>query len=168
MEVDAVTTSTGGRGRRRDEDETVFEGSWVWIALPVGILALIAALWFLVIAPAGSPPPRAAATPAATATISQPTVTPMVIAAPTEAPTPTAPAAVGLGARVEVAGTGVSQLRVRQLPGTDTVTVRIVPDGSQFVVIGGPEEIGGYTWWKVDDQSGTAGWVAAEFLKLAP
>jgi hypothetical protein len=59
-------------------------------------------------------------------------------------------------------------LRVRQLPGTDTVTVQIVPDGTKFVIVGGPEEAGGYTWWKVDDQAGTVGWAAGQFLKLAP
>ena len=162
-----MVSSTGGQRRQRDEDQGALEGNWVWIALPVGILALIAALWFLVIAPAGSPPPRATATPAVTVT-PWPTVTPMIIAAPTEAPTPTQATTVGVGAKVEVAGTGVSQLRVRQLPGTDSLTVKIVPDGTRFVVVGGPEQVGGYTWWKVDDQSGTVGWVAGQFLKLAP
>ena len=162
-----MVSSTGGRRRKRDEDQGVLEGSWVWIALPVGILALIAALWFLVIAPAGSPPPRATSTPTVTAT-PWPTVTPMVIAAPTEAPTPAQPTSIGVGAKVEVAETGIAQLRVRQLPGTDTLTVKIVPDGTQFVIVGGPEQVSGYTWWKVDDQAGTVGWVAGQFLKLAP
>jgi hypothetical protein len=149
----------------------VFEGSWIWIALPVGILALIAALWFLVIAPAGSAPPRVTVTPAPVAT-EWPTVTPMVVTVPTDEPTPeatpTTPATIGIGARVEVSGTGVSQLRVRQLPGLDTATLRIVPDGTQLVVVGGPEEAAGFTWWKVDDQAGTVGWAAGQFLKLAP
>ncbi|MDI7274415.1 MAG: SH3 domain-containing protein [Anaerolineae bacterium] len=139
----------------------------------MGILVLIAALWFLVIAPAGSPPPSITVTPMSTAT-PWPTVTPMVISQPTQAlapevtPTVAQPGTVAVGARVVVAGTGVAQLRVRQAPGVDTVTVKVVPDGTQFVVIGGPEQASGYTWWKVEDQAGTVGWVAGNYLTLAP
>lgn len=163
-------TSGAGR-RRRDEQTGTLDGSWVWIALPVGILLLIAALWFLVIAPAGSAPPRVTVTPPSPTT-AWPTVTPMVITVPTEGPgeSPTAsePAPVAVGARVEVTGTGANMLRVRQLPGTDTVTIKIVGDGTRFVVIGGPEEAAGFVWWKVDDQAGTVGWVAGQFLKPTP
>lgn len=172
--------SSSGLSGRPGNTGGSLEGTWLWIALPVGVLGLIAALWFLVIAPAGSPPPRATATPARTATLG-PTVTLAAIAAPTlpatttAAPTvtptvaPTAqPTTIGLGARVEVTGTGASQLRVRQAAGTSAATLKVVPDGTRFVVVGGPEQANGYTWWKVDDQAGTVGWVAGQFLKLAP
>jgi hypothetical protein len=151
----------------------MLDGSLIWIALPVGILILIAALWFLVIAPAGSAPPREILTPASAPT-AWPTVTPMLIEVPTQAPAesptiaPAQPSTVSVGARVEVVDTGANMLRVRQLPGTSTVTVQIVPDGTKLVIIGGPEEADGYTWWKVDDQAGTVGWAAGQFLKLAP
>jgi len=96
----------------------------------------------------------------------------MVIAVPTQAPAPEPTAAqstaVGVGARVEVTGTGAANLRVRQVPGIDAVSLRFVPDGTRFVVIAGPENASGYTWWKVDDQAGTVGWVAGQFLRLAP
>lgn len=144
----------------------------MWIALPVGILVLIAALWFLIIAPAGSPPPKVTVTPMGTSTL-WPTVTPMLIVEPTQTPSAeaapvTQPRSIEVGARVVVGGTGEAQLRIRQAPGTDTVTVKVVPDGTQLVVIGGPEQASGYTWWKVEDPAGIVGWVAGDFLSPAP
>jgi len=171
--------SSSGFGGRPGNERGALEGSWLWIALPVGVLGLIAALWFLVIAPAGSAPPVATATPMHSAT-PRPTVTLASISVPTLASEPTAaatpaptaapttqPTTIGLGARVEVTGTGASQLRVRQAAGTSAGTIKFVPDGTRFVVVGGPEQANGYTWWKVDDQAGTVGWVAGQFLKLA-
>ncbi len=147
----------------------------MWVALPVGVLGLIAALWFLVIAP-GSPPPRATATPALTATV-KPTITLASIAptqsteptaeatvAPTTAPT-AAPGTFDLGARVEVAGTGGAGLRIRQAPGTDSQTLKFLTDGTKLFIVGGPQQAGGMTWWKVDDQAGTIGWVAGQYIK---
>lgn len=166
MEVGTVA-STMGAGRQRNDDGGTFDGSWMWVALPVGILLLIAAVWFLVIAPAGSAPPRVTLTPASVAT-EWPTVTPIVVTVPSNAAegneAPLRPDTLAIGARVEVAGTGASELRVRQLPGTDTLTLLVVPDGTRLIVIGGPEEASGYTWWKVDDEAGTVGWVVGEFL----
>ncbi len=170
-----MTIGSGGSRRQRDEEGGVLEGSWVWIALPVGILVLIAALWFLVIAPAGGPPPRATVTPLKAPT-AWPTVTPMVGTGPTQTPPPTpaatatppAPASIGVGARVQVTGTATDKLRMRQSPGTNSVTVKLVPDGTQLIVTSGPEEASGYTWWKVQDQAGAEGWVAGKFLALLP
>lgn len=162
-------------GRRSSDGGGVLEGSWLWVTLPVGVLGLIAALWFLVIAPSGGAPLRATATPAQSATV-EPTVTlaaiaePADSAQPTEAPTtlPTAaPGTYDLGTRVEVAGTGVAGLRVREDPGTDTVTLEFVTDGTKFFIVGGPQQADDMTWWKVDDQSGTIGWVAGQYIVLA-
>ncbi len=160
--------STAGPGRRqRKDDGGMFDGSWMWIVLPVGILLLIAAVWFLIIEPAGSAPPRVTVTPPTAAT-EWPTVTPIVVTVPTKTPedslAPTEPGALAIGARIEVAGTGASQLRVRQLPGTDTITLKIVPDGTRMIIVDGPEEASGYTWWKVDDEAGMVGWAVADFL----
>ncbi|MGQ9681171.1 MAG: SH3 domain-containing protein [Anaerolineae bacterium] len=173
-----MTATAGGSRRQREEESGLLEGSWVWIALPVGILVLIAALWFLVIAPAGSAPPRATALPGTTATL-WPTLTPISVIVPTTAqgqaaPAPDAtlapvaqPGAIQIGSRVVVVGTGERQLRVRQQPGLDTVTIKVVPDGTILVVVDGPVEASELTWWKIDTQSGTTGWVAGKYLKLA-
>lgn len=169
-------SSSGQSGRPRN-DGGMLEGSWLWIALPVGVLGLIAALWFLVIAPAGTPP-RVTATPVRTptagptvtlASIPMPTREAEPTAAATDAPTtaPTAmPTTIGVGARVEVTGTGASQLSVRQSASTSATRIKFVPDGTKFVVVGGPEQANGYTWWKVDDQAGTVGWAAGQYLAL--
>lgn len=172
-----MAISSGGSGRQRHEEGGVLEGSWVWIALPVGILVLIAALWFLVIAPAGGQPPRATITPARAAT-AWPTLTPMVVTAPTETPlaaaptatatTPAQPTTIGVGARVQVVGTGAAKLRMRQTPGTSGTTVKLMPDGTELVVTAGPQDASGYTWWKVQDPTGAEGWVAAQYLALVP
>lgn len=172
-----MANSSGGTGRQRPAEGGILEGSWVWIALPLGILVLIASLWFLVIAPAGSSPPRATS-PQGTPT-RWPTVTPMAVSQPTKAPTeatvaapaPTAPPATGglaVGARVEVADTGVGMLRVRDVPGTDSTTLKLLPDGTQLVIVAGPEQVEDLTWWKVREQSGEVGWAAGQFLKPAP
>ncbi len=98
----------------------------------------------------------------------------MVIGVPTQAPAANAspsaagPGAVAVGARVQVAGTGANMLRIRQAPGTDTVTLKFVSDGTNLVVLAGPEQASGLTWWKVDDQAGTVGWAAEQFLQPAP
>ena len=144
----------------------------------MGILVLIAALWFLVIAPAGSAPPRTTVQPGTTATL-WPTLTPMSVIVPTQGPGTAAPApdatlapmvqpgVVQIGSRVVVVDTGERQLRIRQQPGLDTVTIKVVPDGTILVVVDGPVEASELTWWKIDTQSGTTGWVAGKYLKLA-
>ncbi len=167
-----MASGSGGGGRQRNEDASILDGSWLWVTLPVGVLVLIAALWYLIIAPGGKAPPRVTPTPAITAT-PWPTVTPMVVVAPTETVQPTAaatpkPTTIAIGARVQVAGTGASKLRVRQGPGTNTATLRFVPDGTQFVVVDGPTDANGFTWWKIDDQNGLVGWAAVQYLQLVP
>jgi len=161
-----------GGGQRRRESRSVLAGGWLWATLPVGLLVLIAALWYLIIAPGGKAPPLVTATPVATFT-PWPTVTPMVVTAPTQTsqPAPQAtpkPGAIAIGMRVEVTGTGVNKMRLRQGPGTNTVTIKLVSDGTRFVVVDGPKDADGHTWWKLDDQSGLVGWGAAEYLKPAP
>lgn len=162
--------SNSGARRQRNDYGGAFDGGWVWIALPIGILVVIAALWFLVIAPAGSAPPRVTITPAGAAT-EWPTVTPMVVTVPTETvgeePTSEQPTALVVGARVEVTGTGVNMLRVRQDPGTTGAVVKLVPDGTKLVVVGGPETVDELSWWKVDDEDGTVGWVAGDYLSVS-
>ena len=84
-------------------------------------------------------------------------------------PSPVAtPGAIAVGGWVEVAGAGASQLRVRQAPGAGTVTLGFVPDGTRFLVIGGPQQADGYAWWQVEDRSGLTGWAAAPYLRPLP
>ena len=177
-----MASSNGGHRRPRGEDEggSVLEGSWLWIALPVGVLALVAALWYLVIAPGNGTPPVTATSPAGEEATLTPvsmnapvaTLTPLPAAtdvpatvAPTDTPKPTT---VQVGARVQVSDTGAAGLRIRQAPSTDSVTLKFLADGTQLTVVEGPQQAGDITWWKVDDGQGLVGWAAGQFLTLVP
>lgn len=168
-----MTISSGASGRQRGDSAGGLQGTWLWIALPVGILALIAALWYLIIQPAGGAPPRATATPTKSPT-PWPTVTVGIVVVPTRTPEPVAtpttakPTEVSVGATVKVTGTGGAGLRLRQKPGTGSVVLKAVPDGTQLTVVGGPEQASNYTWWQVKDSSGMTGWAAADYLTLVP
>lgn len=84
--------------------------------------------------------------------------------------TPVSNVAIGFEARVTsiVGGTG---LRLRSTPGGEFV--RSMPNGTQFVIIGGPQCQGGYTWWNLRLADGTTGWSAeadqdAYFIEPVP
>ncbi len=104
--------------------------------------------------------------------IPAPTSTP-ILAIPTDLAdlTPTSqavlpPGVIGVGAYVQVSGTSGSGLRMRTEPGTNTEIRFIALDAEVFLVIGGPEEKDGYTWWQLEasyDKNRT-GWSADAFL----
>ncbi len=178
-----MASRRGGRSRPQgDQEGSILEGSWLWIALPVGVLALIAALWYLVIAPGAEPAPPPTATPGPGAAV-EATLTPLPpmnvstavpasaesTAAAMSAPTAAArPATVQVGARVQVTGTNGAGLRLRQSPSTDSVTLQFASDGAQFVVVDGPQQADDITWWKIDDQNGLVGWASGDYLKVVP
>jgi len=91
------------------------------------------------------------------------TPTPIIIA-PTA--TPPLPDHIVVGVRVAVTGTGADKLRVRSGPGTDYATAVIVPDGTEFRVLEGPQSQGGYEWWRLEMTDGTTGWAAGRFLTI--
>lgn len=66
---------------------------------------------------------------------------------------------------VNTDGIGVS---VRGGPSTANVRVEIAAEGSVLLVVGGPVEGDGFTWWQVELAGGTLGWVAGNFLEPAP
>lgn len=114
--------------------------------------------------------PGAAAT-AAQATL-QPTTAPTAASAPTEPPpAPTAeptqgPAVIAIGATVEVGGTSGIGLSLRSGPSVAEPLVRVAKDGEQLVIVEGPVDADGYTWWKVHNDLGADGWGAAAFMTL--
>ncbi len=102
-----------------------------------------------------------------------PTATPvnvLPVASPTSAPAaqpvPTA-VAIGVTAEVDAGGNG---LNLREGPGLTFQVLALLPDGTRLEVLDGPQEVDGYTWWRVrtlDD--GREGWVAGDFLRpVAP
>jgi hypothetical protein len=104
--------------------------------------------------------------------IAAPTQTPSS-AEPTPFPTPTATSVfflpegvVGVGAYVQVAGTQGAGLRMRSDPGLDGEVNFTALDSEVFLVIDGPVEADGYTWWHLEapyDQNRN-GWSAGDFL----
>lgn len=102
---------------------------------------------------------------AATATASSPTATPI----PTFTPPPTpdlsvAPEAITVGYYAKVANTENIGVSLRGGPSTDNIRLLLVPEGEALLVIGGPEEGGGFIWWQVRLEDSTEGWVAGDFL----
>lgn len=84
---------------------------------------------------------------------------------------PAAPAEVGTpgallsdNSFVRVANTDGYGLRLRFSPGLDTLTIRIVPDGSILHVMGSPESGGGQRWYRLQDELGNVGWAADTFI----
>lgn len=98
------------------------------------------------------------------------TPTPLPTSASTTAtPTPGAvlpPGTIGVGAYVKVGRTQGAGLRMRAEPGTDAAVDFVAMDDEVFLVVGGPVEADGYTWWQLRapyDQTRT-GWSAQDFL----
>lgn len=89
----------------------------------------------------------------------------------TPSPTPTSifflpEGVIGVGAYVQVIGTEGAGLRMRADPGLDTAIKFTAMDAEVFLVIDGPVEIDGYTWWHLEapyDQT-RSGWSAGDFL----
>ena len=111
-------------------------------------------------------------------------VTPVLtmISAPTQTPEPPTPTAtstpsdptevvlpegvIGVGIYVQVIGTDGAGLRMRSEPGLSGTVNFTALDAEAFLVIDGPVEADGYTWWHLEapyDQTRN-GWSAGDFL----
>ncbi len=118
-----------------------------------------------------NPVPVGEATPVMTK-IDAPTATATALD-PTETPTPTSTSVfflpegvIGVGAYVQVAGTEGAGLRMRSDPGLDGEVKFTALDSEVFLVIEGPVEADGYTWWYLEapyDET-RSGWSAGDFL----
>lgn len=165
---------------------------WMWIAVPVLVVVVVAGLWWAIFSP--SEPSAVVPTPTATVNIIQnqptqaptaqqtltsedttptrqvlpelPTFTPTAVAVttPTGEPTQAPPAEMVVGAKVSVTGTNGAGLNMRSGAGTANARVKTLSDGTEVEIIGGPKDANGYTWWQIRDSAGTTGWVASQFL----
>jgi hypothetical protein len=86
-------------------------------------------------------------------------------------PTPTSifflpEGAIGLGAYVQVIGTGGAGLRMRSDPGLSSTVNFTALESEVFLVIDGPVVADDYTWWHLEAPYDTTrnGWSASEFL----
>jgi hypothetical protein len=100
-------------------------------------------------------------------TLTQPPPTPTIVSSPTPTSIFFLPdGVVGVGAYVQVSGTGGAGLRMRAEPGLDSSINFTALDSEVFLVIDGPIDADGYTWWHLEapyDKTRT-GWSAGEFL----
>lgn len=84
--------------------------------------------------------------------------------------TPT-PISITLNSRVAVADVAPNELNVRDNPGTtDTTILFRALEGDVFLVIGGPNQASGLTWWQIQDPTNLTrtGWAASQFLRVIP
>lgn len=90
---------------------------------------------------------------------------------PTLAPvlfTPT-PVPILVGSLVTVRGVGNNELNVRNAAGVQGTQVLFrSPEGTVFLVVDGPMQADGFTWWRVQDPANPAraGWAVANFLSV--
>lgn len=149
------------------------------------VAALLLILLFLILQACSSrqtPAPGAQTTPLATATspagAPQPTYTPTLSAAPITATTSISatvavvtpsPAPTGgkfaINQQVQVVGTEGEGVRFRTGPGLSYVTTTILQDGDVLTVVGGPETVDGFTWWRLQTAAGAIGWAAEDNLE---
>jgi len=66
---------------------------------------------------------------------------------------------------VRVNGTQGLSLRIRSAPGTQSDTVKLVPDGTKLLVTGDGKQVEDALWWPVRDPSDNAeGWAVSTYL----
>ncbi|NPV06626.1 MAG: SH3 domain-containing protein [Anaerolineae bacterium] len=99
------------------------------------------------------------------------TPTPEPTSNPVETPTPAEPTATPTpsdelveGAVAVVSDTAGRGLRMRSGPGLDSPTLRVMPEGTEVQILGGPSEMDGYQWYHILDDANTEGWVAGDWL----
>lgn len=107
--------------------------------------------------------PTLAATETLVAPTQFPTLTPL--------PTPdvrVAPDVVTVGFYAAVSHTSGVGVTVRSGPTTSNERLLVAPEDEVLLVIGGPTEGSGFTWWEVQVDEETTGWIAADFLEPVP
>ncbi|MFC2046228.1 SH3 domain-containing protein [Chloroflexota bacterium] len=85
---------------------------------------------------------------------------------PGESPAAPTLTEIAPGAVVIVQGTRGAGLNIRAEPSSKARIVTSAKEGAEVTVLEGPEQAGGYTWWKVSAPDGKEGWGAGEYLVL--
>jgi hypothetical protein len=140
------------------------------ILLCVGLYLIVRAIREGGAAEAPTPTPTLRVLPTATVALVPPTATTLpptpTVVLPTEEPTEPPPAELGPGATVVVRGTGNQGLNLRREPTTDAGRRAVAREGASLVVVDGPQEADGYTWWLVRREDGVEGWAVSDYLRL--
>lgn len=103
------------------------------------------------------------ATPTPTATATAASGTPA-------AGTPVASPVAGTFKANDIVNVTEDRVRIRTAATTDSDAIDVIPVDQDLRIIGGPEQADGITWYQVEfvGQEDVSGWVAGQFLKLAP
>jgi hypothetical protein len=128
----------------------------------LGVCVVIScALWIGL----GGPARSSTALPTALVVTVTPTpIVPTPLPSPSTPPTST-PEGLYVGGYVQVSGTQGDALRLRADPGLQTTTLKTVPDGARLLILDGPRDADGFTWWRLRDPSdGAEGWGAQLYL----
>lgn len=143
-------------------------------ALILGLLLLGATLGLMWYTRPGPQPPAGSTAimqvvRAPTATPIPPTLTPTPDVTPTpsvQVPPAPEPGVIGVGAYVQISGTGGDGLRLRASPGLKSEVRLLGAEAEVFQVSEGPQEADGYTWWYLKGPYDPArqGWAVANFL----
>lgn len=177
-------TRKGRQQRPRGAATTVlsrplpFVGAPLWVALLLLAIVAIGVGSFLLLRPRlglnnpGAVPRASVTIPAATATgFGDPTATvpPQPTSAVTPVPTLVLPPAGTIGINGYVQVSSANGLVVRSDATTSASRVTVLPNGTKALVIDGPREANGYTWWKLTQfnpqNPEQSGWSAQNFLK---
>jgi len=123
-------------------------------------LTVVGGIWLFTKPPADPQGTR----PTAVVWTTTPTPVPTVALTPTPQPLP--PGGIGVGARVRILGTGVAGLSIRAEPSTAGDRIHVAEDGGILLIVGGPQEADGYTWWLVRDEADAdrEGWAVEDYL----
>jgi hypothetical protein len=97
----------------------------------------------------------------------------LALTGPTLAPVQltTTPVSITLNSRVVVEGVDTDKLNIRDSATiTDSTVLFRADEGEQFIIIEGPLQGDGFTWWRIQDPANPAraGWAVANFLTVVP
>lgn len=184
---------TGNRPNRSGSNQDLWP-KWMWVAVPVLVVVVVAGLWWAIFSDAGLSEETATPTPTVKPLPAQPTQAPTLVktlpapvqSTPTAMILPTLPTftpttvvvttptversaetqgGMVKGAKLKVVGTGKLGLNMRSNAGTTHARVKTLPEGSVVEIVGeSPIEANGFTWYQIRDEAGTTGWVAGRFL----
>lgn len=166
-----------GNDRRRDGPSISLTGNTIRLILSAIVIAMAAIVIIIIFRGRGGDtaavtetetPAASENTPIIPTFTTGPTAT-ALSTEPAETETPeaeSAPEEIAIGVTVEVANTGGDGLNMRGGPGLNFETVELLPDGTQLDVLDGPEDVDGYTWWRVSKTSDeTEGWIVSQFVR---
>ncbi len=138
---------------------------WVLALLVLLLAALACGLWVAYLMRTPRPLAGPTPTPIIWTATPAPTQPPPPTPTPTPIPTPTAAAGIQIGGYVRVSGTEGLGLSLREEPAG--LRLGIAAEGEVFVVLDGPRQADGLTWWKLMDREDQArqGWAAANYLE---